>query len=145
MTVKAAKVQLPNPSATVGDTVKLTKKVTVLPFETLYVMGIYNTLIMAKALDVMVEAEKEPFSHSIITVNSYSHIKQDFTWVPLGLHNHTCRVITIPTKTVVARVIAVNEVLPGPGPKVTNWEDNEMEWNLMETGKLNKLFKKLGS
>ena len=46
--MKAAKVKPPNPSTTVGNTVKLTKKVLVPPFKTLYIMGLCNTLITVK-------------------------------------------------------------------------------------------------
>ena len=94
-------------------------------------MGLFNTLIMAKGLDVMVEAEKEPFSNSVTTVNSYIHIEQGSTWVPLGLCNRSCRMVTIPTKAVVARVIAVNEVPSGPAPQVNKGEYTEMKWNFI--------------
>ena len=36
---------------------------------------------MAKGLDAMVEAEKEPFSDFVTTVNSYAHIKHGSTQV----------------------------------------------------------------
>ena len=51
--------------------------------------------------------------------------------------------VTIPAKTVMAMVIAVDEVLPDPAPKVNKGKGTEMEQNVMETRKLNKLFENL--
>ena len=95
----------PIPSTTVCSTVRLTKKVMIQSFAMLHMMGLCKVTFTAKGADVIVEAREEPFSDSVTIVNSYSHIKQGSPWVPLVLCNHTCRVVTIPTKTVVARVI----------------------------------------
>ena len=119
-------VMPPIPITTTSSTVKLTKKVMIQPFAILHLMGLCQIPLMAKGVEVMVEAREEPFSDSVTTVNSYLHIKQGSTWVPLGPLNLTCRVVAIPAKTVVARVKATNEALPGPAHQVSKREDNEM-------------------
>ena len=143
LAAKAAKVNSQNPIHTVSSIVKLSKKVIIQPFVTLHVMGLCKVPFMAKGLDAMIEAGKEPFSDSVTTVNSYSHIKQGSTQVPLGLCNHTCRVVTILAKTVVARVTAADEGLPGLAPKLNKGEDAEMEQKPTEPGKLNQLLENL--
>ena len=118
LVAKAAKVKLQNPIATVNGAVKLTKMIMIQPFETLHVTGLCTVPFIAKGLDVMIEAGEEPFSDSVTTVNSYSHIKQGANQVPLGLCNLTCRVVTLPAKTVMAKISAANEVLHRLAPKL---------------------------
>ena len=45
------------------------------PFATLHITGLCKVLFTAKGSDVMIEAREEPFSDSVTTFNSYSHIK----------------------------------------------------------------------
>ena len=116
-----------NTITTVSSTVKLTKKVMIQPFATVPIIGLCKVPFTASELDVMIEAGEEPFSDSVTTVNSYSHIKQSSTQVPVGLCNHTCRVVTILAKTVMARVTAADEILPRIAPKVNMGEDAEEE------------------
>ena len=69
-------MNLQSPIDTVSDVVKLTKKIEIQPFETLHVTGLCTVQVMTKGLNIMIEAGKEPFSDSVTTVNSYSHIKK---------------------------------------------------------------------
>ena len=119
------------------------KKIDIQPFETPHVTGLCTVPVTTKWLNVIIEAGEEPFSDSVTTVNSYSHIKQGTNRVPLGLHNFTCRVVTIPTKTVVAKISAASVVLHRLAPNLKEGGDAEIEQNPMEPEKLKPLFEKL--
>ena len=112
------------------------------PFETLDITGLYTVSVMIDGLNVMIEGGEEPFSDSVTTVNSYSHIKQGFKGVPLELCNITCRAVTIPAKTVVTKISAASEVLHRLAPKFKEREDAEIELNPIEPEKLKHLFEK---
>ena len=76
LAAQAAKMNLQNPIDAVSGAVKLTKKIEIQPFETLYVTGLCTVPVTTKGLNVMIEAGEEPFNDSVTTVNSYLHIKQ---------------------------------------------------------------------
>ena len=61
------------PITNVCRTVELTKRVMIQPFATLHMLGLFKVPFMAKEVCAMLEAEKEPFSDSVITVNNYTN------------------------------------------------------------------------
>ena len=133
----------PIPITSACSTVKLTKKVMIKPFATIHMMGLCKVPFTAKGVDVMVEAGEEPF-YTLWPLLIAIHISDlGSNQAPLGIWNHNCRMVTIPPKTVVARVTATDEVLPGPGPQVNKGEDTEMEWSPVEPGNLNQLFENI--
>ena len=90
--------------------VKITKAVTIPPFETVHVPGLTECNSHFKRIHVMTEAS-ERFNHeAVTTVNAYSMLKLESSRVSIGLRNQSCKSVTIKLKTGVVTVAATNLV-----------------------------------
>ena len=90
--------------------VKLTKPVTIAPFQTVHVSGLTECNQHFKRVNVIVEPNPNKDYESIIPIHGYTTLKPGSSRVSIGLRNHSCRRVTINAKTIIAKVTATNVV-----------------------------------
>ena len=73
-------------------------------------------------MNVIVESDPERDYSSAIPINGYTVLKPGSSRVSIGIRNISCQSVTIPAKTVVAKIAATNVVPPSYAPNV---ESNE--------------------
>ena len=100
--------------------VKLTKPVTIAPFQTVHLSGLTERNQHFKRVNVIVEPDPNKDYESIIPIHGYTMLKRGSSRVSIGLRNHSCRRVTINAKTIVAKVTAVNVVLHSLAPNLEN-------------------------
>ena len=115
----------------VNGQVKLTKTVVIKPFQMVHVSGHTECNHQFKRVNVIVESDPERVYSGAILINGYVVLKPGSSRVSIGIRNISCRSITIPAKTVVAKIVAVNVL---PHSYVPNVENNEQ---LQRLSKLN--------
>ena len=126
--------------------VKITKAVTIPPFETIHVPGLTECNSHFKRVHVMMEAS-ERFNHGAVkTICAYSRLKLGSSRVLIGLKNLSCKSVTIKSKTVVATVAAANLVpmsmapnLEGEGKEVLRkWYKEQIDPKTVQEAKEQK-------
>ena len=100
--------------------VKLTKSVTIAPFQTIHASGLTECDQHFKRVNVLVEPDPDKNYESVIPIHGYTVLKPGFSRVSVGLCNHTCRRITIAAKSIVAKITAANIVPHSLAPNVEN-------------------------
>ena len=105
---------------------KITKAVTIPPFETIHVPGLRECNSHSKRVHVMMEVS-ERFNHEAIkTISAYSMLKLGSSRVLIGLRNLSCKSVTIKSKTVVATVAAANLVPMSMAPNLEGEDKGEL-------------------
>ena len=95
---------------TIKGNVRITKQVTLGPFETKHVPGLTECTTHYKRVYVFTEAS-EKFQHGTVKpICTYSELKPGSSRVSIGLKNFSCRSVTLRPKTLVAKVSAANIV-----------------------------------
>ena len=94
--IKSAQAQEPEFDLdSVKGQVKITKAVTILPFETVHVPGLTECNSHLKRVHVMTEAS-EKFNHDALkTICTYSMLKPGSSTVSIRLRNLSCKSATI--------------------------------------------------
>ena len=110
---------------------KLTKAVVIKPFQTVHVSGHTECNQHFKRVNVIVESDPERVYSGAIPINGYTVLKPGSSRVSIGIRNISCQSVTIPAKTVVAKIAAANVV---PHSYAPNIESNEQ---LQRLSKLN--------
>ena len=110
--------------------VKLTKAVTIKPFMTAHVSGLTACDQHFKRVNVIVESDPKINYEASIPINGYTVLKPGSSRVSVGIRNISCKSITIPAKTVIAKVAAVNVV---PHSYALNVKNNEQLQQKFET------------
>ena len=94
--------------------VKVTKAITILPFQTVQATGLTN--FNTHRFD----------NEAVRTVTIYSTLKPGSSRVSIGLQNLSCKSVTIKPKTVVAEVAAANIVPISIAPKLEGEEKQDL-------------------
>ena len=103
--------------------VKLTKPVTIAPFQTVHVSGLTECNQHFKRVNVIVEPDPNKDYESVIPIHGYTMLKPGSSRVSIGLRNHSCCKVTINAKTIIAKVTAANIV---PHSLAPNSENEDM-------------------
>ena len=98
--------------------VKLTKEVTIKPFQTVHVSGLTECDRHFKRVNVIVESDPKKNYEATNPINGYTMLKPGSSRVSVGIRKS----ITIPTKTIIAKVTAANVVPHSYAPNVENNE-----------------------
>ena len=108
--------------------VKLTKPVTIAPFQTVHVSGLTECNQHFKRVNVIVEPDPSKDYESVIPIHGYTTLKPGSSRVSIGLRNYSCRKVTVNAKTIIAKVTAANVV---PHSLTPNLENEDM-WRQYE-------------
>ena len=100
--------------------VKLTKDVTIAPFQTIHASGLTECDQHFKRVNVLVEPDPDKSYESVIPIHGYTVLKPGSSRVSVGLQNHSCHRITITAKSVVAKITAANIIPHSLAPNVEN-------------------------
>ena len=84
--------------------------------------AILNVGNILKRVNVIVESDPKRDYSGAIPINGYTVLKPGSSRVSVGIRNISCQSITIPAKTVIAKVAAANVV---PHSYAPNVESNE--------------------
>ena len=82
--------------------VKLTKVVTIKPFQTIHVSGLTECDQHYKRVNVIVESDPKINYEASIPINGYTVLKLGSSRVSVGIRNISCKNITIPAKKIIA-------------------------------------------
>ena len=117
--IKSIQVQEPEFDLNlVKGQVKITKAVTIPPFEMVHIPRLTECNSHFKRVHVMMEAS-ERFNHEAVkTICAYSMLKLGSSRVSIGLRNLNCKIVTIKLKTVVATVAVANLVPMSMAPNL---------------------------
>ena len=102
--------------------VKLTKSVTIGPFQTVHVSGLTECNQHFKRVNVIVEPYTDKTYEAAVPIHGYTVLKPGSSRVSVGIWNLSCRKITVLAKLIIAKVAAANIV---PHSYVPNIENNE--------------------
>ena len=102
--------------------VKLTKSVTVAPFQTVHVSGLTECDQHFKRVNVIVEPDPDKDYESVIPMYGYTVFKPGSSRVSIGLRNHSCQKITVQAKSVIAKIVVANVVPHSLAPNLDNEE-----------------------
>ena len=100
--------------------VKLTKSVTIPPFQTIHVSGLTECGQHFKRVNVIVEPDPDRDYESVIPIHGYTVLKPGSSRVSIGLRNHSCCRVTVQAKSIVAKVSAANVVPHSLAPNLDN-------------------------
>ena len=106
----------------VNGKVKLTKAVVIKPFQTVHHSDHTGCNQHFKSVNVILESDPERDYSGAILINGYTVLKPGSSRVSIGIRNISCQSVTIPAKTVVARIAAANV---DPHSYAPNVESNE--------------------
>ena len=109
--------------------VKLTKSITIRPFQTVHVSGLTECNQHFKRVNVIVEPDPDKNYEATVPIHGYTVLKPGSSRVSVGIMNLSCRKITVPAKSVIAKVAAAN-IVPhsyAPNKKVMNNCDRSLK------------------
>ena len=92
------------------------------PLQTVHVLGYTECNQHFKRVNVIVESDTKRDYSGAIPINGYTVLKPGSSRVSIGIRNISCQSVTIPAKTVVAKIAAANVV---PHSYAPNVESNE--------------------
>ena len=124
-------------------TVKLLKKVTINPFDTVYVTGKTKFKDHYKRLNIIVSAVKDRNYTTVIPVNTYTCMKPGSIRVTFALRNLSSRKVEVPAKSVTAKFIAANAVPKMLAPKDEPKQDSVKEQQVLTPEQEKRFFEKL--
>ena len=104
----------------VNGKVKLTKAVVIKPFKMVHVSGHTECNQHFKRVNVIVESDPKRDHGAAILINGYMVLKPGSSHVSVGTRNISCQCITVPAKTVIAKIAAANVVPHSYAPNVNN-------------------------
>ena len=107
---------------TIKGHVKVTKAITIPPFQTVQATGLTNCNTHFKRLRVITEPTDRFDNEAVRIVTIYSTLKPGSSRVSIGLRNLSCKSVTIKPKMVVAEVAAANIVPISIAPKLEGEE-----------------------
>ena len=118
---KSMKVQEPKFDLNqIQGNVKLTKSVTIAPFQTVHVSGLTECTQHFKRVNVIVEPDPNKDYESVIPIHGYTVLKPGSSRVSIGLRNHSCHRVTITAKHTIAKMTAANIVPHSLAPNLDN-------------------------
>ena len=108
--------------------VKLTKSITIRPFQTVHVSGLTEYTQHFKRINVIVELDPDKNYEAAVPIHGYTVLKPGLSRVSVGIRNLSCRKITVPTWSIIAKVTAANIVSHSYAPNVDNNEQLQQEF-----------------
>ena len=102
--------------------VKLTKSITIGPFQTVHVSGLTECSQHFKRVNVIVEPNPDKSYETAIPIHGYTVVKPESSRVSVGIRNLSCRKITVPAKSVFTKIAPANIVSHSHAPNVQNNE-----------------------
>ena len=111
---------------TIKGHVKITKAITISPFQTVQATEITNCSTHFKRVRVITEPTEKFDNEAIKTVTIYSTLKPGSSRVSIGLRNLSCKSVTVKPKTIVAEVAAANIVPIYIAPKLEGEEKQDL-------------------
>ena len=108
--------------------VRLTKPITIAPFQTVHVLGLTECDQHSKRVNVIVEPDPDKEYESVIPIHRYTVLKPGSSRVSIGLQNHSCHKVTVPAKSIIAKITTANVVPHSLAPNL----DNETMLNQFE-------------
>ena len=100
--------------------VKLTKPITIAPFQMVHVSGLTECDQHFKRVNVIVEPDPNMEYESVIPIHRYTVLKPGSSRVSIGLQNHSCRKVMVPAKSIIAKVTTANAVPHSLAPNLDN-------------------------
>ena len=98
----------------------MTKPITIAPFQTVHVSGLTECDQHSKRVNVIVEPDPDKKYESVIPIHGYTVLKPGSSQVSIGLRNHSCRKVTVPAKSIIAKVTTDNVVPHFLAPNLDN-------------------------
>ena len=98
--------------------VRLTKSVTIAPFQTIRAPGLMECNQHFKRVNVLVEPDSDRSYESVIPIHEYTVLKPGSYRVSVELQNHSYHKIMIAAKSIVAKITAANIVPHSLAPNV---------------------------
>ena len=98
---------------------RTTKKITLQPFESKHISGMYRVKGPTKKVNAITEAPTKSYSHYACTAPSFATMDQGSSRLSINIRNISCKVVTIKAKTTVATLCAANIILPMLAPKIS--------------------------
>ena len=111
---------------TIKGHVKVTKAITIPPFQTVQATGIMNCSTHFKRVRVITKPADRFDNEAIRTVAIYSTLKPGSSRVSIGLRNLSCKSVTVKPKTIVLEVAAANVVPILIAPKLEGEEKQDL-------------------
>ena len=100
--------------------VRLTKPITIAPFQTVHVLGLTGCDQHSKRVNVIVEPDPDREYEFVTPIHGYMVLKPGFSRVSIGLQNYSYCKVMIPTKSMTAKVSAANVVPHSWAPNLDN-------------------------
>ena len=108
--------------------VKLTKSLTTEPFQTVHASGLTEYNQYFKRVNVIVEPDLSKKYEAAIPIHGYTMLKPGSSRVSVGIRNLSCRKITIPAKSTLAKIAAANIVPHSYAPNIENNKQLQQEF-----------------
>ena len=100
--------------------VRLTKPITIAPFQTVHVSGLTECDQHSKRVNIIVEPDPDKEYESMIPIHGYMVLKPGSSRVSIGLRNDSCHKVTVPAKSIIAKVTTANVVPHSLAPNLDN-------------------------
>ena len=100
--------------------VRLTKPITIAPFQTVHVSGLTECDKHSKRVNIIVEPNPNKEYESMIPIHGYMVLKPGSFRVSIGLQIYSCHKVTVPAKSIIAKVTAANVVPHSLAPNLDN-------------------------
>ena len=113
---------------TVKGHVKLTKSITIGPFQTVHVSSLTECNQHFKRVNVIVEPDPDKNYEATVPIHGYTVLKPGSARVSVDIRNLSCRKITVPAKLIIAKIAAANIVPHSYAPNVENNEQLQKEF-----------------
>ena len=98
--------------------VRLTKSITIGPFQTIQAAGLTECKQHFKRVNVVVEPDPNKNYDTAILIHRYTVLKPGSSRVSIGIQNLSCRHVTIPAKSNFAKITAENVVPHSFAPNI---------------------------
>ena len=116
--------------------VRLTKSVTIAPFQTVHVLGLTGCDQHSKRVNIIVEPDPDREYESVAPIHGYTVLKPGSSRVSIGLRNYSCHKVMVPAKSIIAKVSAANVVPHSLAPSLDNeamLKQFEQCWEQLQT------------
>ena len=90
--------------------VRLTKPITIAPFQTVHGLELTGCDQHSKRVNIIVEPDPDRDYGSVIPIHGYTVLKPESSRVSIGLQNYSCCKVTVPAKSIIAKVTTANVV-----------------------------------
>ena len=114
----------------------MTKPITIAPFQTVHVSALTGCDQHSKRVNVIVEPDPDREYESVTPIYGYKVLKPGSSRVSIGLRNYSCCKVTVPAKSIMAKVSAANVVPHSLAPNLDNetmLKQFEKCWDQLQT------------